>query len=247
MKKITAVIGSPKRNDSNTAKLVQAFLDEVKKIDSSIESEIITLGSLTVKPCVGCGACSRTGACVIKDDLEAIKAKLLDSEMVVLGSPVYCWHVSAQYKALIDRLWVWIHAQRLIGKPALVVSTTAIDGMKPTLKYIRDSAFMLGLIPVGELSWAVTKARDGINGKPIQASCTKIARETVRLLNVEKHVKPRIMNNFYFLGITRKAVAIPGDSWEKHFILSRGWQKMSYRKAMDTIESQDSYRTDADS
>ena len=247
MKKITAVIGTPMGNGSHTVKLVQAFLGEVKKLDSSIESEIVTLGTMTVKPCVGCGACSRAGACVVKDDLEVIKAKLLDSDMVILGSPVYCWHVSAQYKALIDRLWVWIHAQRLIGKPALVVSTTAVDGMKPTLKYIRDSAFMLGLIPIGELFWAVTKARDGINGKSIQASCTKIARETVRLLNGEKRVKPRIMNNFYFVGITRKAVAIPGDSWEKRFILSKGWQKMSYRKAMDTVESQDSCRAEADS
>jgi multimeric flavodoxin WrbA len=148
---------------------------------------------------------------------------------------VYCWQVSAQFKAFVDRLWVWMHAQRLIGKPAILVTTTALDGARPTLKYMRECAYMLGMIPVGELAWAVHRGGDELGGGGLRAHRARLARTMVALLREERRPRPRLLNAFYFLGITRKALSIPGSSWEKSFLLDKGWDRMSYSQAARSV------------
>lgn len=43
------------------------------------------------------------GPCVQKDDVEAIKNKLLASDMVVYATPLYYYGMSAQLKIVVDR------------------------------------------------------------------------------------------------------------------------------------------------
>ena len=57
-----------------------------------------------VNGCLGCGACQRNGgSCVQKDDMGNIYEKWLDSDVVVLASPVYFYTWSSQMKAVLDR------------------------------------------------------------------------------------------------------------------------------------------------
>lgn len=244
MKRITAVIGTPRGNSSNTVKLARYFLDGLRAMDPGIYYEIITLGT-SVRMCSGCMACKKSGKCIQKDGLQEIQEKLLKSDLVILGSPVYCWQVSAQFKALMDRLFIWIHTQMLIGKPAITVSTTASDGLKPTSRYLESSLYMLGLIPVGKLEWSMRKAKTEFEPEEVQKLYRKLSHSVLDLLYGRKKLKPKMMNKLYFKGITGKIMKSENLVWERDFLKAKGWGKLNYEQAMrlETRTSPKSIRT----
>jgi len=53
--------------------------------------------------CQGCMRCLRAGACPLKDDLALVREKLLASDGIVVGAPVYEGYPPAQMKTLMDR------------------------------------------------------------------------------------------------------------------------------------------------
>lgn len=63
------------------------------------------LRDFAVLPCLGCGACSSTGQCVLaaQDQAEELFTALDQASAVVLTGPVYFYHLPAQAKAWIDR------------------------------------------------------------------------------------------------------------------------------------------------
>lgn len=65
--------------------------------------EKIRVAEKNVSYCRGCYGCKKTGICVIKDDMSKILQKIIDSDVIVLASPVYFYSVCAQLKAVIDR------------------------------------------------------------------------------------------------------------------------------------------------
>ena len=59
---------------------------------------------MNIKPCQGCFVCRKTGQCVMQDDFQNMFKHIVDADVVVFGSPVYLWQVTAQMKLLWDRL-----------------------------------------------------------------------------------------------------------------------------------------------
>ena len=96
--KILYISGSP-RKKSNTDYLLRLAL-------SITGGQFIKITDYRIESCKSCWACQKLGKCIINDDMSDILIpKLLDSEVLVLGSPVYFNGVSAQLKAFIDRTW----------------------------------------------------------------------------------------------------------------------------------------------
>lgn len=96
--KILYISGSP-RKKSNTDYLLRLAL-------SITGGQFIKITDYRIESCKSCWACQKLGKCIINDDMSDILIpKLLDSEVLVLGSPVYFNCVSAQLKAFIDRTW----------------------------------------------------------------------------------------------------------------------------------------------
>jgi len=63
----------------------------------------VLLSELDIAPCDACNACEATGDCVYDDDMPALFDKMAGSQVWVLGTPVYWWGPSAQFKLFIDR------------------------------------------------------------------------------------------------------------------------------------------------
>lgn len=108
--KILAINGSPKGKRSNTWRLTSAFLEGIaakKEIGGAQTAEIETLniGSLNIKPCLGCFSCwSKTpGECCIHDDMQGVINKILWADVVVWSFPLYYFGLPGQLKTLIDR------------------------------------------------------------------------------------------------------------------------------------------------
>ena len=131
--KILTILGSPHDKKSNTRAFVDDFVEEIQNAGLDLEHEVISLGRKIVKPCIGCWNCTKANPCPLADDdLAEIKKAMIACEMLILASPVYTNQVTAQMKALCDRLFSWCHFYPLFVKYRLSVVKTGIDGHKET-------------------------------------------------------------------------------------------------------------------
>ena len=106
MKKVIVLNASPRKN-FNTAQL----LKEAQKGCESVGAEVeyIDLFDINYKGCRSCYACktkgSRTkGLCAIKDDLKPVLEKILDSNAVIIGTPIYCGDATGAFRNLVERM-----------------------------------------------------------------------------------------------------------------------------------------------
>jgi len=150
--KILSIVGSPHDGKSNTKALIEDFVDEMKQTGLNLENEIISLGRKKVEPCRGCWNCTNDRACPIKDDLAEIKIKMLECDMLILGSPVYTNQVSAQMKAFCDRLFTWCHIFPLLGKYSLSVVSTGNDGHKESAAFLEKMLATYGTFSFGSVT-----------------------------------------------------------------------------------------------
>jgi multimeric flavodoxin WrbA len=101
--KVLGFNGSP-RKKGNTEALVEAVLRGAAS--KGAETRLVNLNELNVKGCQGCDVCKKKiGACVQKDDLSPLLQEMKGADAIVLGTPIYWYHVSAQFKMLVDRLY----------------------------------------------------------------------------------------------------------------------------------------------
>ena len=119
MSNIVVLAGSM-RKGGNTDQLVQAFADGAGKNNTV---EIISVADYKVNPCIGCNTCfDREGnECFQKDDMTKVYEKLKMADVLVIASPVYFYGVSAQLKALIDRLHTPMRNEFKLKKLALIL------------------------------------------------------------------------------------------------------------------------------
>ena len=103
--KVLGIMGSP-RKEGNT----DILLDEALKGAESAGAEVekISVRTLDIKPCTEDYGCAITGTCTIRDDMDDIYEKLLESDIIIVASPMFFYSMPSQLKALIDRsqaLW----------------------------------------------------------------------------------------------------------------------------------------------
>ncbi|MCL1829157.1 MAG: flavodoxin family protein [Oscillospiraceae bacterium] len=101
----TAINGSP-RKGWNTDKLLRAALEGAAQ--NGAETEFIHLYDLDFKGCRSCFECRKIGgscygACAIKDGLTPVLEKLLSTDAIFLGSPVYLADVTGGMRCLLER------------------------------------------------------------------------------------------------------------------------------------------------
>lgn len=98
--KIVVLQGSPNKKGS-TFILADCFRQGAE--DAGHTVEMIDVAHAKIHPCTGCIHCGYEGPCVQKDDVESIRKKILDGDMLVFATPLYYYGMSAQLKILIDR------------------------------------------------------------------------------------------------------------------------------------------------
>jgi len=99
--------GSPRKN-KNTALLLQRAMQGAA--DAGAEVEFVNLydRSLNYKGCMSCFACKikggKKGVCSYPDDLQPILQKVIETDVLVCGSPIYCSYPTAGLRAFMERL-----------------------------------------------------------------------------------------------------------------------------------------------
>ena len=101
--KIIGINASPRKR-ANTHTLVEAVLTGAA--DQGAETRLVNLRELKINGCLGCEGCKKhLGQCVQKDDLTLLLQEMATYDAIVMGTPVYWYHVTAQFKMLVDRLY----------------------------------------------------------------------------------------------------------------------------------------------
>ena len=119
MSRIVVLVGSI-RKGGNTDLLAQAFAEGAGKNNIV---EMVSVADYKVNPCIGCNSCfSREGnQCFQKDDMEEIYKKLKMADVLAIASLVYFYGISAELKAIIDRLHTPMRNEFQIKKLALLL------------------------------------------------------------------------------------------------------------------------------
>ena len=157
--KVIGIVGSPRRN-GNTEIMTSHTLKAIA--EEGVDTELIPLSGLDIRPCNGCLACTTGQLCTIKDDLEPIYHKMTAADGIILASPVYYGSATALIKGLMERVG---YSSRYNGEPlkgkvggALVVARRA--GHNFTFAQLTLWFQILGLIVPGSSYWNVAFGRD---------------------------------------------------------------------------------------
>lgn len=103
MSKKVLIISSPPRKGGNSDTLCDNFMNGAK--ESGNEVQKIFLKDKTINYCMACGFCTKNDycGCPQKDDMAEILDLIIDSDVIVLSTPVYFYTMCGQLKTLIDR------------------------------------------------------------------------------------------------------------------------------------------------
>ena len=141
-----------------------------------IETEIVQLKD-PINDCIGCGACKKTGECIIKNDMvnDFVK-KAKDFDGFVFGSPVYYAHPSGRLLSFMDRVF-YSGSSAFVYKPAAAVVSARRGGTTASLDVIMKH-FMINKMPVISSSyWNMVHGN-----KPEQVENDLEGLQTMRML-----------------------------------------------------------------
>jgi len=161
MVEILGISGSPVKN-SNTDRLVKLVLDSTK-----LKSEFIKLSDCKIEPCHVCMVddhkwgrvfpCQLDNQCIIQDDFQKIRPKLLKADALVIGGYPSFGSVNATTKTFLERLFALDHCAfqekpLMMGKlgVSIAVCNTIEDG-KTVADQIESMFRELHMIPVAKI------------------------------------------------------------------------------------------------
>lgn len=101
--KLTSILGSP-RKKGNTNRVLGWVEEELQRLDHGVER--VNVVDHRINGCKGCFTCKKSAdepGCPQKDDGVNILNRLIDSDVVIYGSPNYMWGLTSQMKAVLDR------------------------------------------------------------------------------------------------------------------------------------------------
>jgi multimeric flavodoxin WrbA len=136
--KILGLSCSPRKR-GNTMILLEEALQGAKQ--EGAEVELYSIAGKTIEPCDGCRACDKTGRCHIKDDMQGLYEKLLESDGIIFGTPVYFYSMTAQAKAIIDRTIAFSQPERSLANK--VGGVIAVAGSQGTTDALKDLYFYM--------------------------------------------------------------------------------------------------------
>ena len=84
--------------------------------EAGAQTEYLRLADYKVGPCMECNSCYATGRCVLNDDYPQILQKILDTDHLIIASPIFYMSVCAQAKMLIDRAQCLWAKKNIIGR-----------------------------------------------------------------------------------------------------------------------------------
>jgi multimeric flavodoxin WrbA len=159
---ILGLQGSP-RKKGNTRFLLSHFMNAAEKLGA--QTHIVEVARKNIIPCKELVVCEKKGYCPLDDDMKQELYPLIrQAEVVVLGTPIFFYNMTAQLKAVVDRcqtFWARKYVFKLkdpakkmrrgfLLSVAATKGKTLFEGLELTTKYFFDA---IDAKPAGSLTY----------------------------------------------------------------------------------------------
>ncbi len=144
--RVLGIVGSPRKN-GNTEILMKEALKAIN--ESGGETEMFLMSEKQVAPCDACGTCFQLESCVIKDDMQELYEMMERADAIIFGSPVYFGSVSAQMKAVMDRMFALLGRRALKDKVAGALVVTRRVGAIQARSLLYAFCIAQGMVVAG--------------------------------------------------------------------------------------------------
>ena len=104
MRKVCVLKSSP-RKQGNTYSLTEVVTAQL--LAAGYEVKEFDLYDMNIKPCMACRVCQEDwnrAYCIQNDDMEQVIDTVMQSDLIILASPIYSWYCTPPLKAALDRL-----------------------------------------------------------------------------------------------------------------------------------------------
>jgi multimeric flavodoxin WrbA len=186
---------TPAPEESSSEKIARQVLDELIKLD--VRTELIRLVDHDIKP----GVQRDMGA---GDAWPAILEQVLDSDILVLATPVWVGHPSSVAQRALERLDAELSETDERGNPSMSgkVAVTAIVGNEDGAHKITADLFQalddIGFtIPAQGTTYWVGEAMQGVDYKDLDAPPDPVAKTTAVLARNAVHLAKVLRTNPY--------------------------------------------------
>jgi multimeric flavodoxin WrbA len=198
---ILLVNGSPRKG--NTYSVLEQMKCILERHD--YETEIINIGSMNMKTCIGCYKCVLEGkeACPFAtDDVASILKKMIAAEGIVLSSPVFALGMAGVFKNFIDRVAYNAHHPEMYNKPTIVVTTTAGMGTNYVIQQLKRLD-VIGLKVVGSIGFLVYPIGSDKPQvrKQKERKMEKVIEKFERAMERKKEYTPTLIRVIQFYGL----------------------------------------------
>ncbi len=141
--KVLLINGSPHAK-GNT----YVALHEMEKVFSQegVETELLHVGGKSIRGCIACRACAKTGKCVFDDAVNELAPKFEVCDGMVVGSPVYYASANATLIAFLTRLFFSTHFDKTM-KVGAAVAAARRGGLSSTFDEL-NKFFTISGMPV---------------------------------------------------------------------------------------------------
>ncbi len=181
MKKILGIMGSPRKN-GNTHVLLSEILKGAAQ--EGANSEIIFLIDQNIRECDGCYSCWKGNECSKCDDMNALYPKIIESDVLIFGTPVYWYGPTALMKAFLDRFSYFNcpeNRKKIKNKSAILVvpfEETTLDTAEQVIRMFEKSLDYLE-IPLIEkiIVPGVTRKGEVSEKESMMRSCIEIGKK----------------------------------------------------------------------
>jgi len=112
---VLCVAGSPRRH-GNSEQLLDALVCGVEAAGGRAVK--LVAAEAGARPCRGCNACSRDGACIQRDGMDSVYAQVDAADAVAVATPVFFATVPAVLKIIFDRCQPYWARRHVLGEPA---------------------------------------------------------------------------------------------------------------------------------
>jgi multimeric flavodoxin WrbA len=227
-KRVTAFVGAARKG--YTYQATREFLDQLEAL-GGIETELVRLGDYHLEPCRGCKLCFAKGEefCPLKDDRDALLAKMKVADGVVLASPNYSFHVSGLMKLFLDRLGYGCHRPQYHGKAFTSIVVQGFFGGDKILKYFDLMGTALGFDVVkGTCSTALVPMTEEERQDRNAALAKQAKRFHAQLAKGMPHVPVLIEVVLFRMGRNSVRIELNETDADYRYYAERGWFDSDY-------------------
>ncbi|MGD9676668.1 MAG: flavodoxin family protein [Candidatus Bipolaricaulia bacterium] len=228
MKKVAAFVGSARKGHTYDA--VRRFLDCLQA-PGDVEGEIIVLSEYRLEACRGCKLCFTKGeaTCPLKDDRDALIAKMQASDGVVFASPSYLFQVSGTMKRFLDRLAFFGHRPFFFGKAFTNIVTQGLPFDAKIGKYLNFCGSCLGFNAIVGSRITALEPMTEKEGRRVDRRLERQSERFHEGLLGPPNPSPSLKMLMGFrIGRTTMKLETDDTSFDHRYYRDRGWLESDY-------------------